>query len=151
MFQESCVLVPGPELLFELGPQMPELFIEPGRSLVGDAGILTAEVVNIAKKARLDIVDWVYLDVGVFGGLIETLGEAIKYPIYTEKNDPGHEVILAGPTCDEVDIMYQNFRYSMPDNLLPGDRVYFLSTGAYTTSYSSIEFNGFPPLKTYFI
>ena len=29
--------------------------------------------------------------------------------------------------------------------------MYWLSTGAYTTSYSAIEFNGFPPLKSYFV
>ena len=32
-----------------------------------------------------------------------------------------------------------------------GDRLYWLSTGAYTTTYSAVEFNGFPPLKDYYI
>ena len=32
-------------------------------------------------------------------------------------------------------------------NLKPGDKVEILSTGAYTTTYSSVAFNGFAPLK----
>jgi ornithine decarboxylase len=35
----------------------------------------------------------------------------------------------------------------LPASLAVGDRVQILSTGAYTYTYSSIEFNGFPPLK----
>jgi ornithine decarboxylase len=30
-----------------------------------------------------------------------------------------------------------------------GDRLYFLSAGAYTASYASVGFNGFRPIKTY--
>lgn len=56
---------------------------------------------------------------------------------------------MAGPTCDSMDIMYEDYKYNLPTNLKPGDRVYFLTTGAYTSSYASVEFNGFPPIKTY--
>ena len=61
------------------------------------------------------------------------------------------EVIIAGPTCDSADILYENFKYTLPLNLAISDRIYWLSTGAYTSAYSAIEFNGFPPLKSYFI
>jgi ornithine decarboxylase len=47
--------------------------------------------------------------------------------------------------------MYENFRYPLPLTLAIGDRLYWFSTGAYTTSYSSVEFNGFPPLKAYYL
>ena len=60
-------------------------------------------------------------------------------------------VIIAGPTCDSQDIMYESYLYKMPMNLAAGDRLYWLTTGAYTTSYCSVEFNGFPPLKTYYV
>ncbi|MBL8320861.1 MAG: type III PLP-dependent enzyme, partial [Acinetobacter sp.] len=59
------------------------LFLEPGRSLVGDAGVIVSEIVLIANKSEKDSKRWVYTDVGVFNGLIETLGETTKYPIYT--------------------------------------------------------------------
>lgn len=133
------------------GDSVPEIYLEPGRGLVGEAGVLVSEVVLISKKSKTDLKRWVYTDVGVFNGLMETIDESIKYPIYTEKTGEEGDVVLAGPTCDSLDIIYEHFQYQLPLSLESGDRLYWLSTGAYTTSYSSIEFNGFPPLKTYFL
>ena len=131
------------------GDSVPEIYLEPGRGLVGEAGVLVSEVISIAKKSKTDLKRWIYTDVGVFNGLMETIDESIKYPVYTEKNGETGDVILAGPTCDSLDIIYEHFKYPLPLSLEIGDRLYWLSTGAYTASYSSIEFNGFPPLKTY--
>ncbi len=131
--------------------ELPEIIIEPGRSLVADSGVLVSEVVLIARKSRTALERWVYTDVGKFNGLMETLNESIKYPIYTTKNGLEEKTILAGPTCDSVDTLYEIHQYELPLNLAAGDRLYWLSTGAYTSSYSAVEFNGFPPLKTYVI
>ena len=100
------------------------------------------EVVLVARKSRTAVERWVYTDVGKFSGLIETMDEAIKFPIWTEKKGEMEEVVIAGPTCDSADIMYENYKYGLPLNLAIGDRLYWLSTGAYTTSYSAVEFNG---------
>ena len=134
------------------GNALPAMIIEPGRSLVGDAGVLEAEVVLISRKSYDEDVRWVYLDIGKFGGLAETMDEAIKYRILTSHD--GEEtapVVLAGPTCDSADILYEKAGYEMPVTLRVGDKVRILSTGAYTTSYSAVNFNGFAPLKAYFI
>ena len=130
---------------------IPRIIFEPGRSITGDSGILTSEVVLVSHKNNTSLSRWVYLDAGKFNGLIETLDESIKYPVVCDK-DGGKEgdVILAGPTCDSVDIMYEDFKYKLPIDLKPGDKLYFLTTGAYTSSYASVEFNGFPPIKTYY-
>ncbi len=133
------------------GDTIPQIYLEPGRGLTGDAGILVSEVVLISKKSRTDLKRWLYTDVGIFNGLMETVDESIKYPIYTEKTGEVGDVILAGPTCDSLDIIYEHFKYELPLSLEIGDRIYWLSTGAYTASYSSVEFNGFPPLKTYYL
>ncbi|WP_372781462.1 type III PLP-dependent enzyme [Litorivivens sp.] len=138
----------------DFGDDQPEIIIEPGRSLVGESGVLISEVVLVSRKSRDSLYRWVFLDVGLFGGLIESLGESIKYPVYCDKAGvcgEEEEVVLAGPTCDSMDILYEDHRYALPQSLEAGDRLYWLSTGAYTTSYSSVEFNGFPPLKTYVI
>jgi ornithine decarboxylase len=138
----------------DYGDDLPEIILEPGRSLVGESGVLVSEVVLISRKSRTDLKRWVYTDVGLFQGLIETMGESIKYPIYTEKmeqNPQEGSVVLAGPTCDSTDIMYEHVSYGLPLNLAVGDRLYWMTTGAYTNSYSSVEFNGFPPLKAYYI
>jgi len=60
-------------------------------------------------------------------------------------------VVLAGPTCDSADIMYEETGYQLPEELEIGDKIYWLTTGAYTNSYSSVEFNGFPPLEVVYI
>ncbi|MBQ3655391.1 MAG: type III PLP-dependent enzyme [Bacteroidales bacterium] len=131
--------------------EIPRIILEPGRSLTGDSGILTSEIVLISRKNNTSLARWVYLDCGKFNGLIETLDESIKYPVVTDK-DGGKdgEVILAGPTCDSADIMYEDAKYKLPLDLKSGEKIYWLSTGAYTSSYASVGFNGFPPIKTYY-
>jgi ornithine decarboxylase len=140
-------------LVRHFGNRMPEVIIEPGRSMVGDAGVLQSEVVLISRKSANDRKRWVYLDVGKFGGLAETMDESIKYRITTPYPAAGRSgpVVLAGPTCDSADILYEKTEYKMPLALKVGDKVEILSTGAYTTTYASVAFNGFQPLKTYCI
>jgi len=134
------------------GNRIPETIIEPGRGLVGDAGVIEAEVVLISRKSDTDKVRWVYLDIGKFGGLAETMDEAIRYPIRTTKDeDKMAPCVIAGPTCDSVDVMYEKTPYLLPVSLAIGDKVLIEATGAYTTTYSSVAFNGFSPLKSYAI
>jgi ornithine decarboxylase len=134
------------------GNHLPEIIVEPGRSLVGDAGVIQSEVVLISQKGCDDDRRWVYLDVGKFNGLAETMDESIKYRIAT----PGRggrcgPVILAGPTCDSADILYEKADYRLPLGLEVGDKIEILAAGAYTASYASVGFNGFAPIRTYCI
>jgi ornithine decarboxylase len=135
------------------GNRIPETIIEPGRGMVGDAGIIKAEVVLISKKSEQEGEPrWVYLDIGKFGGLAETMDEAIRYPIRTvHDRDAKAPCIIAGPTCDSVDVLYEKAPYDLPVSLSIGDEVLIEGTGAYTTTYSAVAFNGFPPLKSYVI
>ena len=134
------------------GNRIPDTIIEPGRGMVGNAGAIEAEVVLVAKKSERDEVRWVYLDIGKFGGLAETMDEAIRYPIRTPHDgDPVGPCVLAGPTCDSADVLYERRPYDLPISLEIGDKVLIEGTGAYTATYSSVAFNGFPPLKTYHI
>ena len=134
------------------GNDLPEIVVEPGRSIVGDAGVIQSEVVLISRKAAGDEKRWVYLDVGKFNGLAETMDESIKYRIRTPA-DGGTvgPAVLAGPTCDSADILYERTEYQLPLDLKVGDKLELLSAGAYTSTYSSVGFNGFQPLKTYCI
>src|SRR3984957_4939867 len=134
------------------GNQIPETIIEPGRGMVGNAGMIEAEVVLVSKKSENDNVRWVYLDIGKFGGLAETMDEAIRYPIRTSHDgDPVAPCVLAGPTCDSADVLYERKHYDLPVSLEIGDKVLIEGTGAYTATYSSVAFNGFAPLQTYHI
>ena len=136
------------------GNRIPETIIEPGRGMVGNAGVIEAEVVLVSKKSENDDVRWVYLDIGKFGGLAETLDELIRYPIRTPRDRRDGEVgpcVLAGPTCDSADVMYEREPYLLPVSLEIGDKLLIEGTGAYTATYSAVAFNGFAPLKTFHI
>jgi ornithine decarboxylase len=134
------------------GDRTLETIIEPGRGMVGDAGIIRAEVVLISRKAEDDPVRWVYLDIGKFSGLAETIDESIRYPISSARDaDEKAPCIIAGPSCDSVDVLYEKNPYPLPVTLEIGDLLLIEATGAYTTTYSSVSFNGFAPLKAYCI
>ncbi|WP_433375628.1 type III PLP-dependent enzyme [Actinoplanes sp. CA-142083] len=127
----------------------PDLMIEPGRYIAAPCGVLHTEVVLVSRKSYADEPRWVYLDVGRFGGLAETEDEAIQYRMTTPYDGTRTgPVILAGPTCDSVDVLYQNTTYDLPLALRPGDKLRIHGTGAYTATYASVGFNGFPPLRT---
>lgn len=132
--------------------QAPELVVEPGRAVVAEAGLIRTEVVLVAERAGQR---WVYLDIGRYNGLAETENEAIPYRLVPAgsrdwpESEPRGPVVLAGPTCDGDDVIYQRTRYELPLSLRAGDRLDILDTGAYTASYSSVAFNGIEPLRTY--
>jgi ornithine decarboxylase len=132
------------------GDLKPQVMIEPGRAIVAESGVIRSEVVLVARKSYSDERRWVFLDIGRYGGLAETEGEAIAYPLRTSRDGgPGGPVVIAGPTCDADDVLYQNTCYQLPLELRAGDHVDLLGAGAYTASYSSVAFNGFPPLATH--
>ena len=82
----------------------------------------------------------------------ETMDESIRYPIRTARDgDETAPCVLAGPTCDSADVLYEKIPYNLPVSLATGDEVLIEAAGAYTTTYSSVGFNGFPPLKSYIL
>ncbi|MET8649113.1 type III PLP-dependent enzyme [Nocardia aurea] len=132
----------------EFLPTATELVVEPGRALVGNAGTIHAEVVGI--RIAPDGRRWVYLDIGRYNGMAETENEYIAYRFATDRDgDPVDEAVVAGPTCDGDDVLYQRTRVLLPTTLRAGDPIRILHTGAYTASYSSVSFNGFPPLTVH--
>ncbi len=134
------------------GNALPEIVVEPGRFMVGDAGVVESEVVLVSRKGEDDPVRWVYLDIGRFGGLAETEGESIRYAFRTPHDGSAEgPVTIAGPTCDSADTLYEKSNYRLPLSLDCGDRVQLLSTGAYVTTYAAQSFNGFKPLAEHYI
>ncbi|WP_439155518.1 type III PLP-dependent enzyme [Yoonia sp.] len=124
-----------------------KIMAEPGRGMVAEAGVIVSEVMLVSRKSDRDMHRWVYLDIGRFSGLAETEGEAIRYQFETDRDgDDMGPCILAGPSCDSADVLYEKRPVQLPHSLKSGDRVLIRNTGAYTSTYSSVCFNGFPPL-----
>ena len=124
------------------------IMAEPGRGMTGSAGAIAAECVLVSRKTPGDPVRWVYLNVGRFSGLAEAEGESIKYQftVLDRESELTSPCIVAGPTCDSADVLYERNKVDFPQSLTSGDRVIIWTCGAYTSTYSTIAFNGFPPL-----
>jgi ornithine decarboxylase len=117
-------------------PEHIQVMAEPGRFLVGSAGCLVTQVVGVATR---DEVRWVYLDTGVYGGLLELTGDFPVNLISERTGEPGTWT-MAGPTCDSIDVMG---RQTLPDNTQAEDFIYMPNLGAYCTT-CACDFNGFP-------
>lgn len=124
-------------------PEHIQIMAEPGRFLVGSAGCLLSQVVGIASRGRHR---WLYLDTGVYGGLLE-LSQNFPARIFSDRKGEQGEWTLAGPTCDAIDVLG---KHQLPANMQVEDRVYVPNMGAYSTSCST-EFNGFPAPAVAFV
>lgn len=130
----------------ELFPSSITLRVEPGRGLVADAGWL---VTSIIGKAVREGQDWMYLDVGIFNGLMEAIG-GIEYqfsPVDPSESHQQSPWVLAGPTCDSFDVVSR--KTILPD-VTVGDRLTIFPGGAYTTCYAS-RFNGVSIPQTHLV
>jgi ornithine decarboxylase len=130
-------------LIYAKFPKNTQIFIEPGRAVVGDAGVFVSRVIGKAERAD---ENWLYIDVGVFNGLMESLG-GIKYSYIVESSRRIQKWTIAGPSCDSFDVIDKDVLLPEPD---VGNMLLILSGGAYTVSYAS-EFNGFSIPKTILI
>jgi ornithine decarboxylase len=128
-------------------PSGVELMLEPGRYLVGDSAMLVSSVIG---KAERNGENWLYIDASAFHGLMEALQARREFPyrVTTARNGgPKKRYILTGPTCDPDDTIMNEVW--LPE-MQVGDRLYVMSTGAYSFVYSS-NFHGFSTPDIYFM
>src|SRR5258708_10059287 len=112
------------------GNNLPQMIIEPGRGIAGDAGVIQAEVVLVSNKTYDDNRRWEYLDIGKFRGLPETMGEATQYRLKTpHDHGPKGPVALAGPACDDVNALHDKADYRLPLSLKVGGRILIEAPG----------------------
>jgi ornithine decarboxylase len=119
---------------------------EPGRYMVADAGWMVGEVIgDSVRVTRLGKRRWVTIDSGIYQGLVEAADAAIEFNMAAVgAGGKGRPAIVAGPTCDSVDIFHSITPVCLP-KLAPGDRVLIGSAGAYTLTTAAVAFNGFDP------
>ena len=119
------------------------LLVEPGRGLVGNAGIMVTSVINRAQRGDQA---WLYLDVGTFHGLIEGIEMFnFQYNVIVERSaEKQIPFILSGPTCDSADIIRSGIH--LPEDMTLGDRVFLFPAGAYSNSLERYNGMDYPPV-----
>jgi len=121
-------------------PYPVEVFAEPGRCIVAEAGTFRCRVIGVAERPN---GWWVHTDLGVFNGMMEVLesGGELRYPIWDGRGSKSRRRYhVTGPTCDGQDTIARDILLST--DLREGDEILIGSAGAYTTVYAS-RFNGF--------
>lgn len=126
-----------------------DFVIEPGRYLVADHGAIRAHVARLSDRELIDgrRRRWLYLSCGKFNGLYEM--DQIQYRLEFPAHSGAEYVpaVVAGPSCDSDDVAgHGQNPVRVPRGLASGDPVWILSSGAYSTSYTTLGFNGFSPL-----
>ena len=117
-----------------LGLERPAVVIEPGRSLVGEAGITLYTVGNIKD------IEGVRKYVSVDGGMTDNIRPALYQADYTGviANKVGEEmedkVTICGKCCESGDILIRDIGIPNPES---GDIFCVFSTGAYGYSMAS--------------
>ncbi len=119
-------------------PSGARIIAEPGRYIAAPAAI---SVTSVMGRALRDGRWWYYLDDGLYGSYSGQLFDHAKYPVEAlVQGGETYDTVLAGPTCDSIDVIRENLRLPKLD---VGDLVVGRVMGAYTWASAS-EFNFFP-------
>lgn len=113
---------------------LPEIGIEPGRSIVGEAGITLYEVGTI--KTIPNVNKYVSIDGGMSDHIRTALYDAQYEALLVNRNDIADETVtLAGKLCESGDIIIKEAK--LPSTVRRGDYLAIQSTGAYHYSMAS--------------
>jgi ornithine decarboxylase len=118
-------------------PRRVRVIAEPGRFIVGPAAIAVATVMG---RARREDRWWYYLDDGLYGSYSGQHYDHARYPLAALRTGPMLLSVLAGPTCDGIDVIAEDL--PLPQ-LRAGDLIVGRAMGAYTWACAS-TFNFYP-------
>jgi ornithine decarboxylase len=107
---------------------------EPGRFISASPVTLVCSVIG---RSIRDGKQWYYLDDGLYSTFSGIVFDKCQYPVVTNKLGPERLSVLAGPTCDSFDVMYDGLM--VPEHEI-GDLFVFPLTGAYC-AVSGSDFN----------
>ena len=116
----------------------PEIFCEPGRAIVAEAGSTIVKIL-LKKKQKL------YINDGTYGSLFDA---GVPNFVLPSKMITSGRVVskkltafnFYGPTCDSLD--YMKGPFFLPNNIREGDYIELGQLGAYGTTFRT-KFNGF--------
>lgn len=113
---------------------VPYIYIEPGRSIVGEAGVTLYKVGSVKEIPQ--VRNYVAID----GGMTDNIRYALYGSAYTVINaskadkEAGYKATIAGKCCESGDLIQENCMIAEPSD---GDIIAVLSTGAYNYSMAS--------------
>lgn len=131
----------------KLGIPMPEIWIEPGRSIVGIAGITL--YTTGSEKEIPNIRKYISVDGGMTDNLRPALYDATYEGVIANKANipPTQEVSIAGKCCESGDMLI----WDLPaPEIVAGDILAVFSTGAYGYSMAN-HYNGIPKAAVVFV
>lgn len=118
-----------------------QFIAEPGRFLVGPAGVLVTQVIGRTFRNNKN---YYYLNDGIYADFSGMVFDHCKYEFKTLRRGQKFLSALAGPTCDSFDTLALDAE--IPE-LYVHDVVYVKNIGAYSSASAVANFNGFPPAK----
>jgi ornithine decarboxylase len=115
--------------------QNAQLWAEPGRALVAEAG-------SIVARVELRKGDALYLNDGAYGNLFDATHVNWRFPTKLLRSSRAKNAgfKLYGPTCDSMDMAIGPFM--LPADIREGDYIELGMLGAYSTAMGT-RFNGF--------
>lgn len=128
-----------------------EIVLEPGRSVIADAGALLTTVRNVKMRPETNDV-WLLTDAGYNLALSMSMYKWYYHLISASRADAPHEASykVAGPLCDSGDVYFDIEREGrlpdyrkLPENVQPGELLALLNSGAYTLAQMT-TYNGRP-------
>lgn len=131
----------------KIGIPIPEIWVEPGRSIAGNAGITLYQVGSMKKIPG--IRDYISVDGGMTDNIRPALYNALYEGVIANKADqpPTTSVSVAGKCCESGDMLIKDLPVPEVDN---GDILAVFSTGAYGYSMAS-HYNRLPKAAIVFI
>jgi diaminopimelate decarboxylase len=127
------------------------ILLEPGRSVIADAGLVLTTVRNIKRRPETGDV-WLLTDAG-FNLLLSMTTYSWYYQLVSAaRADSPHETPykVAGPLCDSGDVYFDieggarlpDYR-NLPSDVQPGELLALLNSGAYSLA-QAFPYNGRP-------
>ncbi|UCC56076.1 MAG: type III PLP-dependent enzyme [Gammaproteobacteria bacterium] len=116
------------------------LLAEPGRFLVAPS---VTSITTVTGRSERHGTCWYYLDDGVYGSYSGQIFDHAIYPLQVLKDGTTRPSILAGPTCDSIDVIAEDIQ--LPE-LEIGDLVIGHQMGAYTAA-TKTRFNLLPDAR----
>ena len=131
----------------DLNISLPKILIEPGRSIVAEAGI-TLYRIGAIKEIK-DLRKYLIVDGGMADNPRPSLYDAKYDALLVDKfnQKPAESVTIAGKYCESGDILIKNIELPKAES---GDLIVLFTTGAYHYSMAN-NYNGIPRPPVIFV